>query len=102
MKFLLGYKINFVFSGRNVLLVWGGDKNLVGGFTKGNFSRWGWCVSFQLVTGPTHHPPTPPLPTTPLSPVGKAVCNELSNIVPVMLFLYGFMQTSRGKEIEKQ
>ena len=63
MKFLLGYKINFVFSGRNVPLVWGGDKNLVGGFTKGNFSRWGWCVSFQLVTGPT-----PPPPTTPLSP----------------------------------
>ena len=98
MKFLLCYKINFVFSGRNVPLMWGGDKNLVGGFTKGNFSRWGWCVSFQLVTGPT----PPPTPTTPLSPVGKAVCNELSNIVPVMLFLYGFLQTSRGKEMEKQ
>ena len=41
MKFLSGYKIN-VFSGGNVPLVWRGDKNVVGGFTKGNFSRLGW------------------------------------------------------------
>ena len=97
MKFLLGYKINFVFSGRNVPLVWGGDKNLVGGFTKGIF-QMGVVCKFSASDG-THPPPTP---TTPLSPVGKAVCNELSNIVPVMLFLYGFLQTSRGKEMEKQ
>lgn len=43
MKFLLGYKINVVFSGGNVPSVWGRDKDLVGGgFTNGNFSRWGW------------------------------------------------------------
>ena len=31
MKFLLGYKINVVFSGGNVPSVWGRDKDLVGG-----------------------------------------------------------------------
>ena len=58
MKFLLGYNQKIV--------IWRGNKNLVGEYTGGNFSRWVEMSKFLASGG---NPP-------PIPPVGKTLKGE--------------------------